>query len=63
MWFVGNELAGYAKTAGKFTEILVRNSGHMVPRDQPKWALDLYHRIIFNKPFGVNISDVAKNSN
>ncbi|KAK9506393.1 hypothetical protein O3M35_008344 [Rhynocoris fuscipes] len=41
LWYVDNELAGYTKTAGKFTEVLVRNAGHMVPSDQPKWAYDL----------------------
>ncbi|KAJ9586802.1 hypothetical protein L9F63_019588 [Diploptera punctata] len=43
-WFVDGELAGYMKSAGKFTEVLVRNAGHMVPADQPKWALDLINR-------------------
>ncbi|KAJ9586805.1 hypothetical protein L9F63_019591 [Diploptera punctata] len=43
-WYVDGELAGYMKSAGKFTEVLVRNAGHMVPADQPKWALDLISR-------------------
>nr|AAZ43093.2 serine carboxypeptidase 1 [Triatoma infestans] len=51
LWYVDNELAGYAKTVGKFTEVLVRNAGHMVPSDQPKWALDLIDRITRNIPF------------
>ncbi|KAK9506392.1 hypothetical protein O3M35_008343 [Rhynocoris fuscipes] len=51
LWYVDNELAGYTKTAGKFTEILVRNAGHMVPSDQPKWAYDLIQRITGNIPF------------
>ncbi|XP_073977711.1 venom serine carboxypeptidase-like [Rhodnius prolixus] len=51
LWFVDNELAGYTKTVGKFTEVLVRNAGHMVPSDQPKWALDLIHRVTSNVPF------------
>jgi vitellogenic carboxypeptidase-like protein len=32
IWRVGKEIAGYAKTAGNLTEILVRNAGHMVSR-------------------------------
>jgi vitellogenic carboxypeptidase-like protein len=40
-WYVDGQLAGYVKTAGKFTEVLVRNAGHSVPIDQPAWALDL----------------------
>lgn len=51
LWLVGDELAGYSKTAGNLTEILVRNAGHMVPGDQPKWALDLITRFTHNKPF------------
>ncbi|XP_076765248.1 venom serine carboxypeptidase [Xylocopa sonorina] len=50
-WYVGNELAGYAKTVDNFTEVLVRNAGHMVPSDQPKWALDLITRFTHNKRF------------
>lgn len=41
VWFVGNELAGYSKTVDSLTEVLVRNAGHMVPLDQPKWALEI----------------------
>jgi vitellogenic carboxypeptidase-like protein len=40
-WYVDRQLAGYMKTAGKFTKVLVRNAGHFVPIDQPAWALDL----------------------
>lgn len=40
IWEVDGEVAGYVKQAGKLVEILVRNAGHMVPGDQPKWALD-----------------------
>ena len=48
IWKVGDELAGYVKRAGNLTEVLVRNSGHMVPQDQPKWAYDLITRFIKN---------------
>lgn len=50
-WNVGNDLAGYVKTAGNLTEILVRNAGHMVPTDQPAWALDMLRRFTSNLPF------------
>ncbi|XP_050352967.1 venom serine carboxypeptidase-like [Nymphalis io] len=49
IWKVGDEIAGYMKQAGNLTEVLVRNAGHMVPHDQPKWALDLITRFIRNK--------------
>lgn len=50
-WHVDNELAGYAKSVGNMTELLVRDAGHMVPSDQSKWALDLIKRFTSNKPF------------
>ena len=50
-WHVGKELAGYVKQVGDFTQVLVRNSGHMVPYDQPKWAFDLINRFTSGKKF------------
>ncbi|KAF6214644.1 hypothetical protein GE061_009387 [Apolygus lucorum] len=35
IWYVGSDVAGYSKSAGNFTELLVRDAGHMVPGDQP----------------------------
>lgn len=49
IWKVDDEIAGYYKKAGNLTEVLVRNAGHMVPSDQPKWALDMLTRFIENK--------------
>ena len=43
---MGTELAGYAKVAGNLTEVLVRNAGHMVPLDQPKWAWELFNSFV-----------------
>lgn len=48
IWKVNDEVAGYVKRAGNLTEVLVRNAGHMVPQDQPKWAYDLITRFIKN---------------
>lgn len=53
-WMVGSDIAGYVKTAGNLTEILVRNAGHMAPSDQPKWTLDLINRFTSNKPYHLN---------
>ncbi|KAE8573817.1 venom serine carboxypeptidase [Halyomorpha halys] len=50
-WLVKGDLAGYSKTVGGFSEVLVRDAGHMVPQDQPKWALDLITRFVYNKKF------------
>ncbi|XP_050304830.1 venom serine carboxypeptidase-like [Anthonomus grandis grandis] len=44
----GNIIAGYSKTAGNLTEVLVRNAGHMVPTDQPEWAYDLVYKFVRN---------------
>ncbi|XP_068623383.1 venom serine carboxypeptidase-like [Battus philenor] len=46
IWLVDDEIAGYVKKAGNLTDVLVRNSGHMVPYDQPKWALDMISKFI-----------------
>lgn len=45
------DLAGYATTSGPLTVLLVRNSGHMVPTDQPIWSLDLINRLTTGKRF------------
>ncbi|KPJ20363.1 Venom serine carboxypeptidase [Papilio machaon] len=50
-WKVDGELAGYVKQAGKLVEIMVRNAGHMVPGDQPKWALDMITHLTHEKMF------------
>nr|CAD7392367.1 unnamed protein product [Timema cristinae] len=50
-WYVGDELAGYSRTGGNFTEIMVRNAGHMVPSDQPEWALNLINKITNGEEF------------
>ena len=51
-WFVDNSLAGYARSYGNLTNVVVRNAGHEVPFFQPQNALDLFNRFITNKPFG-----------
>nr|AEE62766.1 unknown [Dendroctonus ponderosae] len=51
IWYVDDEPAGYVRTGGNLVELLVRNSGHMVPRDQPKWAYDMLYRFTRNLPF------------
>jgi len=48
----GGQLAGYAKEVGNFTQVVIRNAGHMVPYDQPKAAFDLINRFVVGKTFG-----------
>jgi len=50
IWRVDKEIAGYAKVAGNLTEVLVRDAGHMVPADQPKWSYDLLYKFVRNIP-------------
>lgn len=38
---VDGEVAGYLKRAVNLREMMIRNAGHMVPKDQPKWAFDI----------------------
>jgi len=45
-WYVNNKLAGYIKSAGNLTEVLVRNSGHLVSCDKPEILRDLIHKFI-----------------
>ncbi|KAF6216152.1 hypothetical protein GE061_000491 [Apolygus lucorum] len=45
-WIVGGELAGFFRSGGNLTLVLVRNSGHMVPLDQPEWAFDLVTKFV-----------------
>jgi len=51
IWKVDGEIAGYAVNCRNMTQLVVRNAGHMVPHDQPKWAYDMIHRFILNKDF------------
>jgi len=52
LWKVGADLAGYAKSYKNFAQVIVRNAGHMVPYDQPKWSFDMINRFTAGKPFG-----------
>nr|CAI5869720.1 unnamed protein product [Callosobruchus analis] len=52
IWYDEKEVAGYVKTYGHLTEVLVRNSGHMVPFDQPKWAVNMITSFTRNQTIG-----------
>lgn len=53
IWRVDDDVAGYVKTANNLTQVLVRNAGHMLPYDQPKWSFDMIVRFIENRNFCV----------
>jgi vitellogenic carboxypeptidase-like protein len=52
IWRVGGtDVAGYVKKFKNLTYLVVRNAGHMIPYDQPKWAFDMINRFTAGKPF------------
>ncbi|KAG6591075.1 Serine carboxypeptidase 49 [Phytophthora cinnamomi] len=50
-WMVDGQVAGLAKSAGNMSYVVVLNSGHLVPADQPGASLDMMRRFINNEPF------------
>lgn len=44
-------VAGYVKQVGNFYEVLVRDGGHSLVNQQPRAALDMMKRFIFDIPF------------
>lgn len=51
IWKVDGVVAGYVKEVDNLVEVMVRNSGHMSPHDQPKWVFDLLSRLFAKKSF------------
>ena len=51
LWLVDNYPAGYSRTLHNLEFVVVYNSGHLVPLNQPKNALDLLNRVLQNKTF------------
>ena len=51
VWIVGKDVAGYERHAGALTQVMVRNAGHILPFDQPKWAYDMISRFTSKKRF------------
>ncbi|GAB6021024.1 hypothetical protein CHUAL_003661 [Chamberlinius hualienensis] len=45
------EIAGYVKNVQNFWEILVRDAGHILPYDQPRFAYDMITRFVFGQNF------------
>ncbi|XP_060524572.1 venom serine carboxypeptidase-like [Cylas formicarius] len=41
IWRLDNDVAGYVKQAGTLTEVLIRNAGHWVAKNQPRWTYEL----------------------
>jgi hypothetical protein len=51
LWVVGNQTAGYSKRHLGLEFVVVYNSGHLVPYNQPVHALDLVTRFLKNESF------------
>ena len=47
----GGNTVGYLKSVKNLRLFVMRNAGHMVPYDQPKWAFDLINRFTSGKNF------------
>jgi vitellogenic carboxypeptidase-like protein len=54
IWKVDGDVAGYVVEADNLVQVLVRNAGHMVPMDQPKWAFDMMQRFVRGKAFAAS---------
>jgi hypothetical protein len=52
LWVVGDDAAGYSKKHKGLEFVVVYNSGHLVPYNQPVNALDLITRVLKNENFG-----------
>ncbi|KAG6450425.1 hypothetical protein O3G_MSEX006553 [Manduca sexta] len=55
-WWYNNSVAGYVKSGGRLTEVLVRGAGHLVPMDKPAQMHNLIDYFIrgFDLPFPPN---------
>ena len=46
VWKTNGETAGYLKSVKNMRLFAMRNAGHMVPRSQPKFSLDMFSSFI-----------------
>ena len=60
IWTVDGEVAGYAREVSNFKQVMVRNSGHILPYDQPEWGYDMIQRFVERRTFGIDDTS-AKN--
>lgn len=51
LWVVDNKSAGYAKSLSGLDFVVIYNSGHLVPFNQPRNALDLITRFLKGESF------------
>ncbi|CAG7829253.1 unnamed protein product [Allacma fusca] len=51
IWKVGDDVAGYVKSVGKFHYVMLRKTGRYPAMDQPAWAFEMVQNFINDKPF------------
>ena len=49
IWRANGQVAGSARTARNLTQVVVLKAGHMAPKDQPEFLLDMVNRFVQNK--------------
>ena len=54
------KVAGYVHGARNLLHVVVRNAGHLVPSDQPVWALDMISRFVGWKSFGATAAPLPE---
>lgn len=45
------QVAGYVRKANKFTQVVIRDAGHLAPLDQPQRCLQMIENYVFDLPF------------
>lgn len=63
LWLVDGEVAGYARPLKNLAFVIVYNSGHLAPYNQPKTTLDLVSRMLSGKSFADKALPVFAPSN
>eukprot|EP00211_Chloroparvula_japonica_P003432 CAMPEP_0119121888 /NCGR_PEP_ID=MMETSP1310-20130426/2304_1 /TAXON_ID=464262 /ORGANISM="Genus nov. species nov., Strain RCC2339" /LENGTH=442 /DNA_ID=CAMNT_0007111469 /DNA_START=102 /DNA_END=1430 /DNA_ORIENTATION=- len=51
LWTLGGSTAGYVRQVRDFTQVVVRQAGHIVPADQPERAFNMISNFIDGTPF------------
>ncbi|CAG7827254.1 unnamed protein product [Allacma fusca] len=51
IWRVGDDVAGYVKSVGKFHYVMLRKTGRYAALDHPAWAFEMIQNFIDDKPF------------
>ena len=62
VWQVEHTPAGYITQYQNLQSLVVLDSGHMVPMDQPARALDLFTRFVGNQPFAAGTARLGVSS-